>query len=82
MKETFLTKTARITEKGTVHLPEEILYALEIGVEDLISFVKDGDAIKLIVKHRHQAAVDQTEGKSELRNVIFNPVLRPVAETR
>ena len=46
------TDTADVNEFGAVCIPEEILRKLGAGVGDLISFVKDGDSIRLVVKNK------------------------------
>lgn len=45
-----VTDTADVNEFGAVRIPEDILRKLGAGVGDLISFVKDGDSIRLVVK--------------------------------
>lgn len=49
-----VTDTADVNEFGAVRIPEEILRKLGAGVGDLISFVKDGDSIRLVVKNKIQ----------------------------
>ncbi len=48
------TDTADVNEFGAVRIPEEILRKLGAGVGDLISFVKDGDSIRLVVKNKNR----------------------------
>ena len=48
-----VTDTADVNEFGAVRIPEEILRKLGAGVGDLISFVKDGDSIRLVVKKQN-----------------------------
>ena len=49
-----VTDTADVNEFGAVRIPEEILRKLGAGVGDLISFVKDGDSIRLLLKNKIQ----------------------------
>jgi len=54
-----VTDTADVNEFGAVRIPEEILRKLGAGVGDLISFVKDGDSIRLVVKKQNSIQEDQ-----------------------
>ena len=54
-----VTDTADVNEFGAVRIPEEILRKLGAGVGDLISFVKDGDSIRLVVKKQKSIQEDQ-----------------------
>ena len=61
-----MTDTADVNEFGAVRIPEEILRKLGAGVGDLISFVKDGDSIRLVVKK--QNSIQKTSQSSHRLN--------------
>ena len=64
-----VTDTADVNEFGAVRIPEEILRKLGAGVGDLISFVKDGDSIRLVVKKQNSI---QKERSHRLNKTIAN----------
>lgn len=66
------TDTADVNEFGAVRIPEEILRKLGAGVGDLISFVKDGDSIRLVVKKTKIDSRRPTKRISRLNKTIPN----------
>lgn len=64
-----VTDTADVNEFGAVRIPEEILRKLGAGVGDLISFVKDGDSIRLVVKKQNSIQEDQPKAATGLRKL-------------
>lgn len=62
-----VTDTADVNEFGAVRIPEEILRKLGAGVGDLISFVKDGDSIRLVVKKQNSIQKEATGLTKPLR---------------
>ena len=66
------TDTADVNEFGAVRIPEEILRKLGAGVGDLISFVKDGDSIRLVVKKQKSIQEDQPKESPGLTKTIPN----------
>ena len=65
-----VTDTADVNEFGAVRIPEEILRKLGAGVGDLISFVKDGDSIRLVVKKQNSKRPAQSSHR--LNKTIAN----------
>lgn len=67
-----VTDTADVNEFGAVRIPEEILRKLGAGVGDLISFVKDGDSIRLVVKKTKFNSKRPAQSSHRLNKTIAN----------
>lgn len=67
-----VTDTADVNEFGAVRIPEEILRKLGAGVGDLISFVKDGDSIRLVVKKKKFNSRRPAQSSHRLNKTIAN----------
>lgn len=67
--------TADVNEFGTVRIPEEILRKLGAGIGDLISFVKDGDSIRLVVRKQKVIEEDQVKNSNGLTNSFRLPTM-------
>lgn len=67
-----VTDTADVNEFGAVRIPEEILRKLGAGVGDLISFVKDGDSIRLVVKKTKFNSRRPAQSSHRLNKTIAN----------
>ena len=65
---------------GAVRIPEEILRKLGAGVGDLISFVKDGDSIRLVVKKQKSIQEDQPKESPGLTKPFRIPTMQFVTE--
>jgi bifunctional DNA-binding transcriptional regulator/antitoxin component of YhaV-PrlF toxin-antitoxin module len=74
------TDTADVNEFGAVRIPEEILRKLGAGVGDLISFVKDGDSIRLVVKKQKSIQEDQAKESPGLTKPFRIPTMQFVTE--
>lgn len=70
------TDTADINEFGAVRIPEDILRKLGAGVGDLISFVKDGDCIRLVVKKQNSIQEDQVKAADGLTKPFRIPTIQ------
>lgn len=57
-------------------IPEEILRKLGAGVGDLISFVKDGDSIRLVVKKQNSIQKDQPKAATGLTKPLRIPTMQ------
>ena len=66
---------ANVNEYGSVHIPEEILRKLGAGIGDLISFVKDGESIRLVVKKQNVIKEDQVKNPTCLTNSLRIPTM-------
>ena len=75
-----VTDTADVNEFGAVRIPEEILRKLGAGVGDLISFVKDGDSIRLVVKKQKSIQEDQPKESPFLTKPFLIPTMQFVTE--
>ena len=71
-----VTDTADVNEFGAVRIPEEILRKLGAGVGDLISFVKDGDSIRLVVKKQNSIQEDQPKAATGLTKPLRIPTMQ------
>ena len=71
-----VTDTADVNEFGAVRIPEEILRKLGVGVGDLISFVKDGDSIRLVVKKQNSIQEDQPKAATGLTKPLRIPTMQ------
>lgn len=69
------TSTADVNEFGTVRIPEEILRKLGAGIGDLISFVKDGESIRLVVRRQNSIKEDQVKNSTGLTNSFRLPTM-------
>lgn len=74
------TDTADVNEFGAVRIPEEILRKLGAGVGDLISFVKDGDSIRLVVKKQNSIQEDQPKTAAGLTKAFRIPTMQFTSE--
>lgn len=74
------TDAANVNEYGSVRIPEEILRKLGAGIGDLISFVKDGESIRLVVKKQNVIKEDQVESPTCLTNSLRIPTMLPSIE--
>ena len=70
------TDTADVNEFGAVRIPEDILRKLGAGVGDLISFVKDGDGIRLVVKKQNSIQEDQVKAADGLTKPYRIPTIQ------
>lgn len=70
------TDTADVNEFGAVRIPEDILLKLGAGVGDLISFVKDGDGIRLVVKKQNSIQEDQVKAADGLTKPFRIPTIQ------
>ena len=69
------TSTADVNEFGTVRIPEEILRKLGAGIGDLISFVKDGESIRLVVRRQNSIKEDQVKNSTGLTKSFRLPTM-------
>ncbi len=74
------TDTADVNEFGVVRIPEEILRKLGASVGDLISFVKDGDSIRLVVKKQNSIQEDQPKTAAGLTKPFRIPTMQFASE--